>query len=86
MCHVMPQASGLWSQKEATAPLSRLFGNSAEFWLNAQRAVDLWDAVQAIKEDVAQITPLQVASRPLVAAWAIGPRRDSMTRQLGRGA
>ena len=22
--------------------LSRLFGNSAEFWLNDQRAVDLW--------------------------------------------
>lgn len=29
--------------------LSRLFGNSAEFWLNAQRAADLWDATQAIK-------------------------------------
>lgn len=24
--------------------LARLFGNSAEFWLNAQRSVDLWDA------------------------------------------
>ena len=24
--------------------LSRLFGNSPEFWVNAQRAVDLWDA------------------------------------------
>jgi plasmid maintenance system antidote protein VapI len=41
--------------------LSRLFGNSAEFWLNAQRAVDLWDAAQAIKEDVARIKPLRVA-------------------------
>ncbi len=41
--------------------LSRLFGNSAEFWLNAQRAVDLWDAAQAIQKDVARITPLQVA-------------------------
>jgi plasmid maintenance system antidote protein VapI len=38
-----------------------LFGNSAEFWLNAQRAVDLWDAAQAIQKDVARITPLQVA-------------------------
>ena len=27
--------------------LARLFGNSPEFWLNAQRAVDLWDATQA---------------------------------------
>jgi len=24
--------------------LAKLFGNSPEFWLNAQRAVDLWDA------------------------------------------
>lgn len=41
--------------------LSRLFGNSAEFWLNAQRAVDLWDAAQAIKDDVVRIKPLRVA-------------------------
>jgi len=32
--------------------LSRLFGSSPEFWLNAQRAVDLWDAGQAIRSDV----------------------------------
>jgi addiction module HigA family antidote len=41
--------------------LSRLFGNSAEFWLNAQRAVDLWDAAHAIKGDVQRIKPLRVA-------------------------
>ena len=41
--------------------LSRLFGNSAEFWLNAQRSVDLWEAGQAIKDDVARIKPLRVA-------------------------
>lgn len=41
--------------------LSRLFGNSPEFWLNAQRAVDLWDAAQALKDDVARIKPLRVA-------------------------
>jgi plasmid maintenance system antidote protein VapI len=40
---------------------SRLFGNSPEFWLNAQRAVDLWDAAQAIKSDMARIKPLRVA-------------------------
>lgn len=32
---------------EMALRLSRLFGNSPEFWLNAQRAVDLWDADQA---------------------------------------
>lgn len=41
--------------------LSRLFGNSPEFWLNAQRAVDLWDATQALNDDVARIKPLRVA-------------------------
>ncbi len=46
---------------EMALRLSRLFGNSPEFWLNAQRAVDLWDAAQAIKDDVARIKPLRVA-------------------------
>lgn len=46
---------------EMALRLSRLFGNSPEFWLNAQRAVDLWDASRAIKDDVARIKPLQVA-------------------------
>lgn len=46
---------------EMALRLSRLFGNSAEFWLSAQQAVDLWDAQQAIKDEVARITPLGVA-------------------------
>ena len=41
--------------------LSRLFGNTPEFWLNAQRAVDLWAAAQAIKTEVKRIKPLRVA-------------------------
>jgi addiction module HigA family antidote len=43
---------------EMSLRLARLFGNSPEFWLNAQRAVDLWDAAQVIKEDVSRIQPL----------------------------
>jgi antitoxin HigA-1 len=46
---------------EMALRLGRLFGNSPEFWLNAQRSVDLWDAQQAIKDDVARIKPLGVA-------------------------
>ena len=46
---------------EMALRLSRLFGNSPEFWLNAQRAVDLWDAAQNLKEEVARIKPLSVA-------------------------
>jgi len=45
---------------EMALRLSRLFGNSPEFWLNAQRAVDLWDAAQAIGADVDRIEPLSV--------------------------
>jgi len=41
--------------------LSRLFGNTPEFWLNAQGAVDLWAAAQAIKTEVRRIKPLRVA-------------------------
>lgn len=41
--------------------LARLFGNSPEFWLNAQRAVDLWDAERSISGQVQQIKPLRVA-------------------------
>jgi addiction module HigA family antidote len=46
---------------EMALRLARLFGNSPEFWLNAQRAVDLWDAAQAIQSDVARIQPLTPA-------------------------
>ena len=46
---------------EMALRLARLFGNSAEFWLNMQRSVDLWDAQAAIKDDVGHITPLCVA-------------------------
>ncbi len=46
---------------EMALRLARLFGNSPEFWLNAQRAVDLWDAAQTIKKDVMRIRPLNAA-------------------------
>ncbi len=46
---------------EMALRLSRLFSNSPEFWLNAQRAVDLWDAADKIGRDVKRIKPLTVA-------------------------
>jgi addiction module HigA family antidote len=46
---------------EMALRLSRLFGNSPEFWLNAQRAVDLWDSAQAIQSDIDRIKPLSAA-------------------------
>ena len=53
---------------EMALRLSRLFGNTPEFWLNAQRAVDLWDAAQAIKAEVKRIKPLRVAETEAAAA------------------
>lgn len=46
---------------EMALRLSRLFGNSAEFWMNAQRAVDLFDARRSLKGTFAKIKPLRVA-------------------------
>ncbi|MEO6193255.1 MAG: HigA family addiction module antitoxin [Thermoanaerobaculia bacterium] len=56
----------LLRERRAVSPemalrLSRLFSNSPEFWLNAQRAVDLWDAAKTLKTQVEQIKPLKVA-------------------------
>lgn len=56
----------LLRERRAVSPamalrLARLFGNSPEFWLNAQRAVDLWEAAQAIKDDIERIEPLNAA-------------------------
>ena len=56
----------LLRERRAVSPemairLGRLFGNSAEFWLNAQRAVDLWVANETLKSEVAQIRPLNAA-------------------------
>jgi len=39
--------------------LSRLFGNSPEFWLNAQRALDLWEAENQIRGAIHHIKPLE---------------------------
>ena len=58
----------LCNQRRAvTAPtaliLARVFGNSADFWLNVQRRSDIWDAMNSPKQ-IARIE----RSRPLIAA------------------
>lgn len=58
--------------------LSRLFGNTPEFWLNAQRAVDLWDAAQSIQDEVARIKPLR--------ARLLRPGAPALTRRAKRGS
>jgi addiction module HigA family antidote len=56
----------LMLERRAVSPamalrLSRLFGNTPEFWLNAQRAVDLWKAKRENKHEIEKINPLQAA-------------------------
>jgi addiction module HigA family antidote len=56
----------LLRERRAVSPamalrLSRVFGNTPEFWLNAQRAVDLWEANRALKAKVDRIKPLTIA-------------------------
>ena len=41
--------------------LSRLFGNSPEFWLNAQHSRDLWESEQHYSKELSRIHPLNAA-------------------------
>jgi plasmid maintenance system antidote protein VapI len=41
--------------------LSRYFGNSPEFWLSAQRELDLWEAERLHKAELKQIKPATAA-------------------------
>jgi addiction module HigA family antidote len=56
----------LLRERRAVSPsmalcLSRLFGTSPEFWLDAQRAIDLWDAERSTKKKIERIIPLNAA-------------------------
>jgi len=56
----------LLRERRAVSPemalrLSRLFGNTPEFWLNAQRAIDLWEGARAARRKLEKISPLKAA-------------------------
>jgi len=55
----------LLRERRAVSPemalrLARLFGDSAQFWLNAQREFDLWDAAHTLRDDIEAIQPLRI--------------------------
>lgn len=57
----------LLRERRAVSPemalrLGKLFGMSADFWLNLQRDVDLWDAAQELRREISRIKPLRIAS------------------------
>ena len=55
-------------RRNVTAPtaliLARVFGNSADFWLNVQRRNDLWEAMHSPKERerIKRARPLRIAA------------------------
>lgn len=56
----------LWREQRALSTdlahrLARVFGNTPEFWLRMQQAVDLWDELHAHKQEYDRITPLASA-------------------------
>lgn len=66
LCVSRQSVNELVRERRAVSPemalrLSRLFGNSPEFWLNAQRAIDLWDAERVAGADIRRVEPLVVA-------------------------
>jgi addiction module HigA family antidote len=61
--------------------LGRLFSQSPQFWLGLQQSVDLWDAQQSIKAELARIKPLPVP--PILTeeeARSPGPARVSESK------
>jgi addiction module HigA family antidote len=65
--HVSRQTvNELLRERRAVSPemalrLSRLFGNTPEFWLNAQHAIDLWEAGRTARKKLERISPLKAA-------------------------
>ncbi len=64
-------------RRSVTAPtaliLARVFGNSADFWLNVQRRSDLWEAMHSPRE-----RERIERARPLVAAECNAPARKTV--------
>jgi addiction module HigA family antidote len=63
--HVNELCNGRRAVTAATALiLARVFGNSAEFWLNVQRRSDLWDAMHSPRERerIKRARPLKAAA------------------------
>lgn len=57
----------LISERRAVSPdlalrLARLFSMSPEFWLNLQRNVDLWDALELNRDAIEAIEPLPISN------------------------
>jgi antitoxin HigA-1 len=55
--------------------LGRLFGNSPDFWLNAQRAIDLWEAEQTVGNAIEPMEPVATGRQASDAGGRTVPAR-----------
>ena len=60
-------ANELVREKRAVSPdmalrLGRLFGTTAQYWLNLQRNVDIWDSLDLNREAIEKVEPLQLSA------------------------
>ena len=60
-------ANELVRERRAVSPdmalrLGRLFGTTAQYWLNLQRNVDLWDSLELNRESIEHVEPLPVVA------------------------
>lgn len=65
---LMPFISEQLRERRALSPsmalrLARIFGTTPEYWLNLQRAVDLWDANALLAKEIRGIKVLKVAEK-----------------------
>lgn len=59
----------LINERRALSPdmalrLARYFGTSAQFWLNMQRNVDLWNSLDLERESIDNIVPFKLPGGP----------------------
>ena len=73
---------------EMAMRLSRLFGTSAEYWLNLQRNVDLWESLDLHREELDAIEALiaELSTGCMTRALPLGGRgRRGGFRSLAAG-
>ena len=64
LCVSRQTINELLHERRAISPamslrLAKLFGNTPDFWLNAQRAVDLWKTRKIYRNELLNIYPLK---------------------------
>lgn len=62
-----PTVNDIIRERRAVSPemalrLARVFGTSAQYWLNMQRNVDLWDSLAIHEDEIMKLEPMVAAT------------------------